>query len=66
MDLQLNTRLVLQLQEIAKMREQEISDLLLEAIERFVEAETHESEYREQVRAALHDHQWLLAELAER
>jgi len=66
MDIQLNTRLVLQLQEIAKAQEREINELLVDAIEAYVEANTNESAFRASVRQAMTDHKWLLDELAER
>jgi len=66
MDLQLPTRITLQLQEIAKAQGREIPDILQDAIAEYVERNTQETAFREQVRAAMHDHQWLLEELAER
>lgn len=66
MDIQLSTRIVLQLQEIAAAENREISDLLTEAIDEYVERRTDETRFREQVRATMHDHRWLLDELKDR
>lgn len=66
MDIQLRTRIVLQLQEIAKVQGREINEILTDAISEYVEKHTHETEFREQVRQAMTDHKWLLDELAER
>ncbi len=66
MDIQLPTRITLQLQEIAKTQGREIPAILQDAIAEYVERHTNESQFRAQVREAIHDHQWLLAELAER
>jgi len=66
MDLQLPTRITLQLQEIAKTQEREIPAIILDAIAEYVERNTQETAFREQVREAITAHQWLLDELAER
>ncbi|GAB4512968.1 MAG: hypothetical protein OHK0046_13240 [Anaerolineae bacterium] len=66
MDIQLSTRVVLQLEELAGAQGREIDALLIEAIEEYVRRNTHEDEFRAQVRAAIQDHQWLLDALAER
>jgi predicted transcriptional regulator len=65
-DIQLSTRIVLQLQEIARETEREISALLTEAIEEYVERRTNESQFRETVRQTISDHKWLLDELDQR
>jgi len=66
MDIQLKAKTVLQLQELAKIQEREISDILMDAIEDYVEQHTNESAFREQTRTIMHDHKWLLTELADR
>lgn len=66
MDIQLKTKTVLQLQELAKIQEREISDILMDAIEHYVEQHTDESNFREAVRGVQQDHQWLLDELETR
>lgn len=66
MDIQLETRIVLQLQEIAKTQGREISDILKDAIAQYVEQQTHESAFRAQVRETMAAHQWLLDELDKR
>jgi predicted transcriptional regulator len=63
MDIQLSTRIVLQLQEIAKAQGREINAILMDAIEQYVEQHTNESAFREEVREVIDDHQWLLDEL---
>ena len=63
MDIQLSTRIVLQLQEIAKAQGREINAILMDAIEQYVEQHTNESTFREEIRAVIEDHQWLLDEL---
>ena len=66
MDIQLKVKTVLQLQELAKIQEREISDILMDAIEHYVEQHTDESAFREKTRTIMHDHKWLLDELADR
>lgn len=66
MELHLPDRITLQLQEIASQQEREIPAILLDAIAEYVERHTNATLFREQVRAAIHDHRWLLDELAER
>ena len=63
MDIQLETKTVLQLQEIAKEQDREISVILKEAIEFYVEEYTNETVFRETVRNIMETHQWLLHEL---
>ena len=66
MDIQLETRLVLQLQEIAKKQEREIADILKDAIAQYVERETDETAFRIEVRDLIQTHKWLLDELDKR
>ncbi|MCL4252206.1 MAG: hypothetical protein KJ043_00330 [Anaerolineae bacterium] len=66
MDIQLETRLVLQLQEIAKKQEREIADILKDAIAQYVERETDETAFRIEVRDLIKTHKWLLDELDKR
>ncbi|PJF29337.1 MAG: hypothetical protein CUN52_08925 [Phototrophicales bacterium] len=66
MDIQLETRLVLQLQEIAKKQGREIPDILKDAIAQYVERETDETAFRMKVRDLIQTHQWLLDELDKR
>lgn len=66
MDIQLETRLVLQLQEIAKKQEREIADILKDAIAQYVERETDETAFRMEVRDLIKTHKWLLDELDKR
>lgn len=66
MDIQLETRLVLQLQEIAKKQGREIPDILKDAIAQYVERETDETSFRMKVRDLIQTHQWLLDELDKR
>lgn len=66
MDIQLETRIVLQLQAIAEAHDREISDLLKEAIDEYVERHTDETAFRGRVRSTMQAHRWLLNELAER
>lgn len=66
MDIQLEDRIVLQLQEIAKVQEREISDILVDAIAQYVEQQTNASAFREVVQDAIQRHKWLLDELKER
>jgi len=66
MDIQLETRLVLQLQEIAKKQERDISDILKDAIAQYVERETDETAFRIEVRDLIQTHKWLLDELDKR
>lgn len=66
MDIQLTDRIVLQLQEIAREQDRPISDILQDAIAEYVARHTDEAAFREQVRAALVDHAWLLDELDKR
>jgi predicted transcriptional regulator len=63
MDLQLETRIVLQLQEIARAQERPIIDIIRDAIADYVETHTQETAFREKVRGVVRDHHWLLAEL---
>lgn len=63
MDIQLETRIVLQLQEIAKQQQREIRDLLIDAIDEYVERNTQETAFRQTVREVMKEHQWLLDEL---
>ena len=65
MDIQLDTRLVLQLQEIAKDQNREINAILVDAIARYVEQETNETAFRQQVQAIMVEHKWLLDRLGE-
>lgn len=66
MDIQLPTRITLQLQEIAREQEREIPLILLDAIAEYVERHTNETSFRKQIIATIHDHKWLMDELAER
>ncbi len=66
MDIQLETRIVLQLQEISRAQDREIDDLLVEAIAEYVEKHTNETAFRAEVRQAIGDHRWLLDELADK
>jgi hypothetical protein len=66
MDIQLETRLVLQLQEIARKQGREIPDILKDAIAQYVERETDETVFRMKVRDLIQTHQWLLDELDKR
>lgn len=66
MDIQLEDRIVLQLQEIARVQEREISDILKDAIAQYVEQHTNETDFRESVRATMQAHRWLLDELKDR
>jgi len=66
MDLQLPTRITLQLQEIAKVQDREIPVIIMAAIAEYVERHTHETAFREEVQATMAQHKWLLDELAER
>lgn len=66
MDIQLELRLNLQLQELAKQQERQIGAIIVDAIAEYVDRHTDESAFREQVRAAMRDHQWLLDELETR
>ena len=66
MDIQLETRLVLQLQEIAKKQNRDISALLMDAIGEYVERETDETAFRTRVRSLIMTHKWLLDELDKR
>ncbi len=66
MDIQLETRLVLQLQEIAKKQGREIADILKDAIAQYVERETDETAFRIGVRDLIKTHKWLLDELDKR
>ena len=66
MDIQLEERIVLQLQEIAKVQEREISDILKDAIAQYVEEHTNASAFRAVVDDTIQRHKWLLDELKER
>jgi predicted transcriptional regulator len=66
MDIQLETRLVLQLQEIAKKQNRDISALLIDAIGEYVERQTDETAFRTRVRSLITTHKWLLDELDKR
>lgn len=66
MDIHLSVKLNLQLQEIAKQQEREISAILMDAIAEYVERNTHEADFRAQVEQTMKTHHWLLDELAER
>lgn len=66
MDIQLETRLVLQLQEISKAQGREIADILKDAIADYVERHTHESAFRAHIRKLMVAHEWLLQELDKR
>lgn len=66
MDIQLETRIVLQLQEIAREQEREISEILKDAIAEYVERHTNETAFRTAVREVIAEHEWLLHELVER
>ncbi|MEQ8674514.1 MAG: hypothetical protein RLP44_04325 [Aggregatilineales bacterium] len=66
MDIQLEERIVLQLQEIAKVQEREIIDILRDAISQYVEEHTNASAFREVVDETIQRHKWLLDELKER
>jgi predicted transcriptional regulator len=63
MDIQLPTRIVLQLQEIARQQEREISDILQEAIAEYVERHTSETTFRAETQQVIEQHRWLLDEL---
>ena len=66
MHIQLEPRIVLQLQAISEAQNREISELLKEAIDEYVESRTDETAFRERVRATMQTHRWLLDELKER
>lgn len=66
MDIQLKPKTVLQLQELAKTQAREISAILIDAIEQYVEQHTDESSFRQTVREVQQDHKWLLDELETR
>lgn len=66
MDIQLETRLVLQLQEVAKKQNRNISDLLVDAIAEYVERQTDETALRAHVQSLITAHKWLLDELDKR
>ncbi|MDZ4671015.1 MAG: hypothetical protein SH821_09110 [Phototrophicales bacterium] len=66
MDIQLETRLVLQLQEISKTQNRDISELLKIAIAEYVERQTNETAFRARVCALISTHKWLLDELDKR
>lgn len=63
MDIQLETRIVLQLQEIAKQQQREIRDILVDAIAEYVERHTQETAFRQMVRQVIEEQAWLLNEL---
>ncbi|GAB4342052.1 MAG: hypothetical protein Kow00117_21580 [Phototrophicales bacterium] len=66
MDIHLNLKLNLQLQEIAKQQGREISEILIDAIAEYVERNTQEQAFRAKVENTIATHRWLLNELAER
>lgn len=66
MDIQLDLRLNLQLQELARQQEREISAIIVDAIADYVERHTQETAFREAVRQMIAAHQWLLDELEAR
>jgi len=66
MDIHIPVLINLQLQELAKQQEREISDILMDAIAQYVEQHTNESAFRERARQAISDHRWLLTELDKR
>ncbi len=63
MDIHIPTLTNLQLQEISRQQAREISEIITDAITQYVEAHTHESAFRQRVREAMVQHQWLLDEL---
>ncbi len=66
MDIQLKDRIVLQLQEISREQTREISDILQDAIEEYVEKHTNETKFRATVQGTMTRHKWLLDELKKR
>jgi hypothetical protein len=66
MDLQLDVRTNLQLQEIAKKQGREIIDILKDAIAEYVLKYSQEEEFTEDVRQVIQEHQWLIDELDKR
>lgn len=66
MDIQLSTRVVLHLTEIARQQGREMNEILTEAIEQYVERNVHEADFRQLVREVMAEQKWLLDELAER
>jgi len=65
-DIQLPTRIVLQLQEIAQQQNRQMADILQEAIADYVERHTDETNFRRRVRGTIDAHRWLLDELEQR
>lgn len=66
MDIQLDVRTNLQLQEIAKKQGREIIDILKDAIIEYVEKYTEEATFTEEVQQVIHENQWLIDELDKR
>lgn len=66
MDLQLDVRTNLQLQEIAKKQGRDIIDILKDAIIEYVEKYTEEATFTEEVQQVIHENQWLIDELDKR
>lgn len=66
MDIQLPTRIVLQLEEIAQRQDRDIADLLQEAIAEYAERHTDETNFRHRVRQTISTHRWLLDELEQK
>jgi len=66
MDLQLDARTNLQLQEIAKKQGREIVDILKDAIAEYVAKYAHEETFTTEVRQVIREHQWLIDELDRR
>jgi hypothetical protein len=62
-DIQLDTRIVLQLEELARQQDREIIDILRDAIAQYVREHTGEDHFRNRVRALVQEHRWLLQEL---
>ncbi|MFW5748159.1 MAG: hypothetical protein ACOCYT_00950 [Chloroflexota bacterium] len=66
MEIHIDTRINLQLQEISRQQEREISALIAEAIAQYVEQHTNETQFRAHVRQTIGAHRWLLDELDKR
>lgn len=66
MDIHIPLRINLQLQELSKQQDREISEIIMDAIAEYVEQHTQETRFRERVHQAMKDHKWLLDELDKR
>jgi predicted transcriptional regulator len=66
MQIQLEDKLVHQLEEIAQRKQRDVNELVAEVVEQYVSYETDRERFRAKIRKHMQEHAWLLNELAKR